>query len=60
MYYGKLKGYKDGWAAMKYKEKFAVYPNGIRVNPSPTSAQTMKWIKSRIIAYTKSKARIQA
>lgn len=60
MYYGKLKGYKDGWAAMKYKEKFAVYPNGIRVNPSPTSAQTMKWIKSRIIAYTKSKARVQA
>ena len=60
MYYGKLKGYKDGWAAMKYKEKFAVYPNGIRVNPSPTSAKTMQWIKSRIIAYTKSKARVQA
>ncbi len=57
MYYGQMKGYKDGWAAMKYKEKFAVYPNGFKVEPAPTSAQTMGWIKSRLIAYSKSKAR---
>jgi hypothetical protein len=52
-----MKGYKDGWAAMKYKEKFSVYPNGFKVEPAPTSAQTMGWIKSRLIAYSKSKAR---
>ena len=57
MYYGQMKGYKDGWAAMKYKEKFSVYPNGFKVEPEPTSAQTMGWIKSRLIAYSKSKAR---
>jgi superfamily II DNA or RNA helicase len=57
MYYGQMKGYKDGWAAMKYKEKFSVYPNGFKVEPAPTSAQTMGWIKSRLIAYSKSKAR---
>ena len=57
MYYGQMKGYKDGWAAMKYKEKFAVYPNGFKVEPAPTSAQTMGWIKSRLIAYSKSKAK---
>ena len=57
MYYGKLKGYKEGWAAMKYREKFDVYPNGIRVEPIPTSAKTMGWIKSRLIAYSKSKAK---
>jgi DNA repair protein RadD len=60
MYYGQLKKYKEGWAAVKYKEKFGVYPHGIRVEPSPTSAKTMGWIKSRLIAYSKSKARIQA
>ena len=57
MYYGQMKGYKDGWAAMKYKEKFAVYPNGFKVEPAPTSSQTMGWIKSRLIAYSKSKAK---
>ena len=60
MYYGRLKEYKDGWAAVKYKEKFGVYPHGIRVEPAPTSAKTMGWIKSRLIAYSKSKARLQA
>ena len=60
MYYGKMKGYKDGWAAMKYREKFDVYPNGIRVEPIPTSAKTMGWIKSRLIAYSKSKAKALA
>jgi hypothetical protein len=60
MYYGKMKGYKDGWAAMKYREKFDVYPNGIRVEPIPTSAKTMGWIKSRLIAYSKSKAKVAA
>jgi len=57
MYYGKMKGYKEGWAAMKYREKFDVYPNGIRVEPVPTSAKTMGWIKSRLIAYSKSKSK---
>ena len=60
MYYGKMKGYKEGWAAMKYREKFDVYPNGIRVEPVPTSAKTMGWIKSRLIAYSKSKSKASA
>jgi len=54
-YYGRTKGYKEGWAAIKYKEKFGVYPNGLRVSPKPPSTQTLKWIKSRTIAYVKGK-----
>ena len=54
-YYGRTKGYKEGWAAIKYKEKFGVYPNGLKVAPKPPSTQTMKWIKSRTIAYVKGK-----
>jgi hypothetical protein len=42
---------------VKYREKFDVYPNGIRVEPMPTSAKTMGWIKSRLIAYSKVKAK---
>jgi superfamily II DNA or RNA helicase len=54
-YYGRTKGYKEGWAAIKYKEKFGAYPNGLRVAPKPPSTQTLKWIKSRTIAYVKGK-----
>jgi hypothetical protein len=54
-YYGRTKGYKEGWAAIKYKEKFGVYPNGLRVSPKPPSTPTLKWIKSRTIAYVKGK-----
>ena len=54
-YYGRSKGYKEGWAAIKYKEKFGVYPNGLKVSPKPPSVPTLKWIKSRTIAYVKGK-----
>ena len=55
MYYGRLKGYKEGWAAYKYKEKFSVFPNGLRVDPKPPTPETLRWIKSRMIAFSKSK-----
>ena len=55
--YGKEKGYKDGWASYKYKEKFQVMPNGLHRNPLPPSPQTLSWIKSRLIAYAKGKSK---
>lgn len=54
-YYAMSRGYKEGWAAHKYKEKFGVYPNGLGKNVKPVSPQTMNWIRSRMIAYTKAK-----
>ena len=60
VYYAKLKGYKEGWAKHKYKEKFGIFPQGISVENRPTSVDTLKWLKSRFIAYSKSKARIAA
>jgi hypothetical protein len=54
-YYGMSKGYKEGWAAVQYKSKFGVYPDGIKVSPKPPSDKTLKWIKSRLIAYAKGK-----
>lgn len=60
LYYSKMKGYKDGWASHKYKEKFGVFPRSIPKEISPTSPQTVKWIKSRMIAFSKSKTRATA
>jgi len=57
VYYGRMKKYKDAWAAVKYREKFDVYPSGIKVEPRPPSLQTLNWIKSRDIAYAKSKSK---
>ena len=60
VYYAKQKGFKEGWAKHKYKEKFGVFPQAITVENRPTSVTTLKWIKSRFIAYNKSKARLAA
>jgi superfamily II DNA or RNA helicase len=60
LYYCKAKGYKDGWAANKYKEKFGVFPRSIPKDIAPPSRSTMKWIQSRNIAYSKSRAKATA
>lgn len=57
IYYARSRGYKDGWAAHKYKEKFGTYPNGLRQEAIPPSNETSGWIRSRMIAYAKSKAK---
>jgi superfamily II DNA or RNA helicase len=60
MHYATSRGYKEGWAAHKYKEKFGVFPKNIPKETKPPSPQTLSWIKSRMIAYSKSKQRIAA
>ena len=57
LYYSRMRGYKDGWAAFKYKEKYGYWPNGLQKTTHPTSTETVNFIKSRNIAWSKSKAR---
>jgi DNA repair protein RadD len=57
LHYAKARGFKEGWAAHKYKEKFGVFPRGLHVVPKTPTAATLGWIKSRQIAYAKSKAK---
>ena len=51
------RGYKKGWAAMKYKEKYGVWPNDPRVKHVKPAAGVSKevraWITSRNIRYAK-------
>ena len=47
----------DGWDSVL---SILLMPNGIPVEVRPTSITTLKWIKSRFIAFNKSKARIAA
>jgi superfamily II DNA or RNA helicase len=57
--HAQLRGYQPGWAANKYREKFDVWPRGLRdVRPAAAiSLETAGWIKSRQIAWARSKRR---
>ena len=56
IYFARMRGYKEGWAAHKYKEKYGAFPRGLHTNPLATTAKTSGWIKSKNIAWAKSKA----
>lgn len=59
-YFAREKGYKDGWASSKYREKFGVWPNDERVRYAPIQpcgVVTRSWIRSRQIAWSKGKER---
>jgi len=61
--YAEERGYKPGYAAAQYREKFGVWPNDPRVRdvaPGPITLETRSWIKSRQIAFAKSKQRARA
>ena len=54
--YCRDKGYRPGWAANKYREKFGVWPRGLSDEPIPPSPATLAWIRSRQIAWAKRNA----
>lgn len=57
LYYARSKGLKDGWVFYKYKEKFSVEPRNMEKKVKLPSPETLKWIKSRAIAYAKGRAK---
>ena len=48
------RGYKPGWVAHKYREKFGAFPSW-HANPAPIppSPEVRSWVRSRAIAYAK-------
>lgn len=50
----KERGYKSGWAANQYREKFKVWPaNSLMSAPIDPAPEVRSWVKSRQIAYAK-------
>lgn len=61
--YGQQKGRKEGWAAWSYKEKFGEWPKREWKSVPPAtfySAFTDSWVRSRNIAFAKSKKRMES
>jgi superfamily II DNA or RNA helicase len=55
LYMVKNRGYKEGWAAWKYKEKFGVFPRALEKTERIPSMQTLNWLKSKAIAFAKAR-----
>jgi DNA repair protein RadD len=54
VYVARERGYKPGWAAHKFKEKFGTWPAwGASPQPMPPSPEVRSWVRSRLIAYAK-------
>ncbi|HAF1611143.1 TPA: hypothetical protein G8M64_005575 [Salmonella enterica] len=51
----KGKPISDGWAAHTYKDKFGEWPNGLSSFPAETGPEVLNFIKSKFIAYSKSR-----
>jgi DNA repair protein RadD len=57
--YGRERGYRQGWAAHKFRERFGHWPDhpAIRcVSPIAPNLKTKNWIRSRQIAWAKGRA----
>ena len=57
LFLGDSKGYKSGWAAIKYKEKFGTWPNGLSQILISASPEVVSWVKSSQIRWAKSQAK---
>lgn len=54
------RGYQPGWAAYKYKEKFGSWPVNRHAIPVAPNDACRAWVRSRQIAFAKSRARAGA
>ena len=50
------RGYKPGWIAHKFKEKFGHWPTRRYVPQIEPSPEVLSWVRSRNIAYAKARA----
>jgi hypothetical protein len=58
--YGEEHGYKPGWASNKYRNRFGVWPQGMRnMRAIRPDGWTRSWIKTQQIAWIESKKRME-
>ena len=59
LWIARVKGYRDGWAAHKYRERFGCWPEPqLLKQPAEPSAAICNWVRSRQIAYAKARQKV--
>ena len=54
------RGYSPGWASHKHKERFGGWPATRYATPAEPTHEVRSWVRSRIIAYAKGRAKAGA
>jgi DNA repair protein RadD len=54
------RGYRAGWVAHKFKEKFGSWPAVRAIEPRRPSPEVLSWVRSRIIAFAKANQKANA
>jgi DNA repair protein RadD len=52
---GQERGYRPGWAAVNYRDKFGNWPPTRCTTPMEPTPEVRSWVRSRMIAYAKSR-----
>jgi DNA repair protein RadD len=47
------RGYKPGWVAFKYKERYGKWPRGLMDKPAIPSVETRSWIRKEAVKYAR-------
>jgi superfamily II DNA or RNA helicase len=55
-----MHGYKPGWAAYKFKEKFGTWPAVRTIEPRQPSPEVLSWVRSRNIAWARAQQKAAA
>src|SRR5690606_6323148 len=51
------RGYRDGWAAQKYRTRFGVWPRGLSEASAEPGPDIQGWVKHQQIKWAKAKAK---
>lgn len=49
------RGYKSGWAAANYRDKFGVWPRGLSDEPLPPNGEVLGYVRHKMIKWAKSR-----
>jgi hypothetical protein len=53
------RGYRLGWVAHKYREKFGMWPARRDVQPQSPSPEVLSWVRSHAIAWAKAQQKMR-
>lgn len=57
LWYVDNRGKSEGWASHRYRDRFGVWPKGLRAEPKPPAPEVHNWVRAGNIRYAKAMAK---